>query len=224
MSLNDVREDQLCDGDQLITSRSNIAMALATFCSIVVISALITFIYYRYGRQIKIYLYARGWCLCIIRENDIDDDKHYDVFISFCHEDEAFVSDELLPGLETGTTVYKTCIHLRDWTPGEMIPSQIVKSVELSRRTLVVVSKCFVNSVWGLMEFHTARASANSEKRIRVILVLIDDVCEDDVLDPELKWYMRTNTYLQWGDPWFWDKLRYALPHKDINHSGQIST
>lgn len=211
--MHNVKEGQLCDRE-LNSETSALFIAIPTICIVVVILVLISFMYYRNKREIKLFLYIRGWFLCCIKESEIDDDRPYDVFISFAHEDEKFVTEELMPGLETGPSVFKTCVHLRDWTPGIMISKQIVSSVERSRRTLLVVSKSYIKSIWGLMEFHVANASAMTERRIRLIVIVIDDVSENDILDPELLWYIRTNTYLHWSDPWFWDKLRIALPKK----------
>lgn len=176
--------------------------------------ALVSGIYYRYEQQIKIYLYARGCCLCCVHEEDLDADRAYDAFVSFSHKDEAFVMEEILPKLEREPYNFKLNVHYRNWIPGEMIPSQISQSVDQSRRTIIVLSRNFMQSVWALLEFRTAHVSALHEGRVRVIVIVLDDVVDDEDLPEEMRGYLRNNTYVRWGDPWFWDKLIYALPRR----------
>lgn len=58
-----------------------------------------------------------------------------------------------------------------------------------------------------------------AHSRSRVIVVVKGDLPSREDMPTDLHDYIKTNTYLTWDDPWFWQKLRYSLPHKGQSHS-----
>ncbi|KAF2361522.1 Leucine rich repeat 5 [Trinorchestia longiramus] len=191
------------------------ALASIVVCTFVLIlvAVLVTAAWFRHKEMVKVWLYSHNLCLWAVTEQEIDADKKYDAFISYSYKDEGFVNDILVPGLESGDPKYRVCLHYRDWIPGEYIQEQILSSVRASRRTIVVLSKNFIESVWGQLEFKAAHSQALKDKTNRIIVVVYGDVPSSEDLDGELKLYVSTNTYLQWGDQRFWERLRYAMPH-----------
>lgn len=187
-------------------------------CIVITLIGILTgIIYYHYQRDIKIWLYEKNWCLWWVTEREIDKDKIYDAFISYSHMDDDFVVNKLVQNLENGQR-YKLCVHYRDWPAGEWIADQVVRSVASSRRTIVVLSENFLNSEWAKMEFRTAHRQALSDGTTRLIIVVYGELSEIP-MDDDIKHYLRMNTYVKWGDPWFWEKLKYALPHARNNTS-----
>ncbi|XP_040169941.1 protein toll-like [Anopheles arabiensis] len=140
--------------------------------------------------------------------------KRYDAFISYAHKDEEFVTKELLPRFESEELNFKICWHVRDFMPGEMIANETTKAVEESRRTIIILSLNYLESVWGQIELSTAFLQSMADKCNRVIPIIYQDIGDIEQLDPQLQAYLKTNTYVRWDDPWFWEKLHYAMPHK----------
>ena len=53
-----------------------------------------------------------------------------------------------------------------------MIPDQIIHSVESSRRTIIVLSKPYIQSMWTKLEFRAAHTQALQDKTQRVIIIV----------------------------------------------------
>ncbi|RWS15116.1 Toll-like protein [Dinothrombium tinctorium] len=233
---------------------------------------LVTVLYYRNKQTILafIYIHLHPVFVCFnFTEEDIDEDKLYDAFVSYSSADRDIVmqlieklekpstaadstisflqsqvnlpsihegeSDQIVPDLNrdilekpqaskagqesqqsanSGPEYFKLCIHERDWLPGNLISWNIVNSVQNSRRTILVLSKEFIKSIWFRVEFHTAYYQMLEDKIDRLIVIVKGELPPKEELDKDLVFLLTTKTYLVWGEKWFWEKLRYALPHK----------
>uniref|UniRef100_A0A182MAU0 TIR domain-containing protein n=1 Tax=Anopheles culicifacies TaxID=139723 RepID=A0A182MAU0_9DIPT len=194
--------------------RTVLIVVLSVVVACLAIAGLIFYwLYTRYQHEIKVWLFKHDRLRWLVEEEQIDQDKRYDAFISYSHKDEDFIVSTLMPKLEGAPWNFKLCWHVRDFMPGELISSQITKAVEDSRRTIIVLSPNYIESVWGQMEFNTAYLQSVADKRNRVIPIIYEDIGDIETVDAELRAYLKTNTYVRWDDPWFWDKLRYAMPH-----------
>ena len=167
-----------------------------------------------FRHEMRVWFHSRFGVRIFYRHADADRDdrdKLFDAFVSYSSKDEAFVAEELAPVLEMGNPSYKLCLHYRDFPVGSFIADTIVQAVESSRRTIMVLSENFIKSEWCRFDFKSAHHQVLRDRRRRLILVLVGDVPQRD-LDPDIRLYLKTNTYLQWGDKLFWEKLRFALP------------
>lgn len=182
---------------------------------------------YVFRHQMKVWCHSRFGVriFCKSTEFEMDErDKLFDAFVSYSAKDEAFVVEELAPILENGDPSYKLCLHYREFPAGGYISDTIVQAVESSKRTIMVLSENFIKSEWCRYEFKSAHHQVLRDKRKRLIVILLGEVPNKD-LDPDIRLYLKTNSYLQWGDKHFWEKLKFALPDvpnnqrpKTINH------
>lgn len=90
---------------------------------------------------------------------------------------------------------------------------QIADSIQNSRRTIIMLTRDFFDSEWAKMQFHMAYEMSLHKKGARLIIIVCCDLKDIQNKNAELKAYLKAHTYIELGDPRFWMKLRYAMPH-----------
>ena len=186
-------------------------IAACTLGSLLALVLFVGIVLYKYHREVKVFMYTHFNWHPYDRIDDSDPNKIYDAFLSFSGDDFDWVVNTLQERLENHDPPYKLCFHHRDFPIGEPIVENIYKSVDQSKRMLVVLSSSYAKSDWCLMEFREAHRKVLEDRMKYLIVILFDDV-DTTELDEEFKLYLRTNTYLSVSDKRFWQKLFYAMP------------
>ena len=86
-------------------------------------AALITF-FYKYNKDIKVFLYHPNLCLRFVTEKEIDAHRIYDVFFCFSELDLELVLN-IIEGLEQGPESFELLVSAHNWMAGQMIPELV---------------------------------------------------------------------------------------------------
>ncbi|OWR44348.1 putative toll [Danaus plexippus plexippus] len=166
---------------------------------------------FKYRQELRVWVHSK-FGVRLFYTNVDREENLFDAFVSYSSKDEAWVTDKLALVLETGNPQYKLYLHYRDLPGGGYItPQSITQAVESSRRTIMVLSENFMNSEWNHVEFKSAYLQLLRDRRKRLIVIRKDNIPLKQ-LDTEIRLYLKTNTYLNWGENLFWEKLKFALP------------
>ena len=185
---------------------------IATFTVIGISLIIIAVIIFAYKYRWNI----RTWLLKMTHGNTTLDPKRfsYDGFVVYSDEDRQWVHNIMMDEIENVRKM-KLCVHHRDFIPGDDIDEQIVRSVDNSRKTLLILTKNFLASDWCLYEMKVARNKLQAEGKDVIIPILLAEL-PDEYMNLSVKNLLREKTYLQWetsmgGQEYFWKKLEIAL-------------
>ena len=96
------------------------------------------------------------------------------------------------------------------------------KTIEQSRRIIIIASSNFTDAAWYYQEFKTAQIK-RFRKRINRIIVITDDKNEvNKDVEFVLGNYLKLRLFVQLEDPQFWPKLGHAMPRRPIGRSSDV--
>ncbi len=129
----------------------------------------------------------------------------YDVFISYSHRDEDWVTRTLLPRLEAAGL--RVCVDFRDFEIGAPSVTEMERAVVTSRKTLLVLTPNYLASAW--TEFESVMLQtldpANRQRRLIGLLKARSEL-------PLRISYLSYVDFVEPNDPAFtWNRLLTAL-------------
>ena len=108
------------------------------------------------------------------------------------------------------------CIHERDFVPGGLIEENTLRSIESSNKTIAVLSRNFLKSVWCEFELQIARRECIERGKDLIIAVMLEPLPGDITISSSVERLIRKNTFIEWPtEPseriHFWNRIRSVL-------------
>ena len=144
--------------------------------------------------------------------------------------DREFVEQSFAPNLEHGNTSYRLCLHQRDFPATTPVYDTVSVAVESSGRALIVLTRAYLSLEWTQIRAPFIASIMNNNTK--VVFVQLEDVTAEEIAHyADFKHLLEDSPVVKWGDPGFWNKLRYFLPepvyltfHRNVTMRGTLQS
>uniref|UniRef100_A0A8B9BZG5 Toll like receptor 7 n=1 Tax=Anser brachyrhynchus TaxID=132585 RepID=A0A8B9BZG5_9AVES len=146
-------------------------------------------------------------------------DACYDAFIAFDNTDPAvneWVMTELVEKLEDQKPrKFNLCLEERDWLPGQPVFDNLSQSIQLSKKTIFVLTNKYIKSGSFKTTFYMAHQRLLDEKIDVIILIFLEKVLQKSRY-VRLRKRLCRSSVLEWptnprSQPYFWQTLKNAI-------------
>ena len=177
-------------------------------------SILLICIFYLIARRIRRWVGDGQLAEQMALLDELDEDREFDVFVSYACEDEDYILDDFIPQLENHNI--KVCVHRIHFLGGNTIIDNISECINHSKRTLVFFTNFYKNSRFCMWEFKEVLNKDMREGTIRLITIKGNDL-DVEGLDDSTRAYFERRTYFEFNAPRFWENLIHSLPKRVAN-------
>ncbi|NXA39088.1 TLR7 protein, partial [Eudromia elegans] len=146
-------------------------------------------------------------------------DTCYDAFIAYDNKDPAvneWVMTELVGKLEDQKArQFNLCLEERDWIPGQPVFVNLSQSIQLSKKTIFVLTNKYMKSGSFKTTFYMAHQRLIDEKIDVIVLIFLEKILQKSRY-VRLRKRLCRNSVLEWpnnprSQPYFWQCLKNAI-------------
>ncbi|NXN92878.1 TLR7 protein, partial [Rhinopomastus cyanomelas] len=146
-------------------------------------------------------------------------DACYDAFVAYDNEDPAvneWVLEELVERLEgQKARQFNLCLEGRDWLPGQPVLDNLSQSIQLSKKTVFVLTDKYIKSGSFKTTFYMAHQRLLDDKIDVIILIFLEKVLQKSRY-VRLRKRLCRSSVLEWpsnprSQPYFWHCLKNAV-------------
>ncbi|XP_030057453.1 toll-like receptor 7 [Microcaecilia unicolor] len=143
----------------------------------------------------------------------------YDAFIAYDSKDQdtsEWVLNELVVELEDkGDKKFNLCLEDRDWIPGQPVLENLSESIQLSNKTVFILTRRYIMSGKFKTAFYLAHQRLLDEKIDVIILIFLENILQKSRY-LRLRKRLCSSSVLDWpsnpkSQPYFWHCLKSAL-------------